>query len=158
VSTDERPGYALPLLLLGGFRLIIDELHHALAEQGHPDARPVHGFALQALDPGGTTISELGRRLGVSKQAAAKTALGLEEIGYLRRKRDPADGRAQRLYLTARGGNMLAISAQVLARIRSGWAASLGAGRFGALEDSLADMLHGTDVATRVDLPGWLHG
>jgi hypothetical protein len=67
----ERPGYELPLLLAGGFRLLIDELHEHLAEQGHPELRPVHGFALQAVGRDGATVSEIGRRLGVSKQAAA---------------------------------------------------------------------------------------
>src|SRR5580658_491145 len=69
----ERSGFELPLLLVGAFRSLIDELHAELARQGHDLARPVHGFALQAIGPEGVTVSELGRRLGVSKQAAAKT-------------------------------------------------------------------------------------
>ena len=51
---------------------------------------PIHGFALQALGSGGTTIGELGRRLGVSKQAAAKTAASLEAVGCAARQRGPA--------------------------------------------------------------------
>ena len=73
LSTDTRPGFALPLLLLLGFQTLVDQLHAELADQGHPDARPAHGFALQAIGPDGITATELGRRLGVSKQAAAKT-------------------------------------------------------------------------------------
>ena len=42
-------GFELPLLLFGGFRSIIDELHAELARRGHPDLRPAHGFALQAI-------------------------------------------------------------------------------------------------------------
>ncbi|MFR9806743.1 hypothetical protein ACL02T_31290 [Pseudonocardia sp. RS010] len=34
------------------------------------EARPMHGFALQAVGSG-TTAAELGRRLGVTTQAAA---------------------------------------------------------------------------------------
>jgi DNA-binding MarR family transcriptional regulator len=156
--TDERPGYALPLLLLGGFRLVIDELHRELAEHGHPEARPVHGFALQALGVDGATVSELGRRLGVSKQAAAKTAAGLERLGYVKRLGDPADRRMQRLHLTARGAELLALSADLSARVRSGWCNELGAAQLHALEGSLSSMLDGTNLATRMDLPGWLGG
>ena len=84
-----RPGFELPLLLAGTFRELIDGLHTELAERGHGQARPIHGFALQAIGPDGVTVSELGRRLGVTKQAAAKTAAGLEQIGYITRLRAP---------------------------------------------------------------------
>src|ERR1700761_6634028 len=91
----ERAGFELPFLLIGAFRSLIDELHRTLAESGHHEARPLHGFALQAIGPEGSTASELGRRLGVSKQAAAKTVASLERVGYVRREPDPATlGRA----------------------------------------------------------------
>ena len=68
----ERAGFELPLLLVGAFRSLIDELHRALSENGHVEARPLHGFALQAIGPHGCTASELGRRLGVSKQVISR--------------------------------------------------------------------------------------
>ena len=86
---SDPPGFELPLLLVASFRTLVDALHRELAERGHPDARPLHGFALQAIGPDGVTTSELGRRLGVSKQGAAKTAAGLERIGYIAREADP---------------------------------------------------------------------
>ena len=67
-------GFELPVLLCAGFRSIIDELHAELGRRGHPDLRPAHGFALQAIGPGGATAAETGRWLGISKQAAGKTA------------------------------------------------------------------------------------
>ena len=66
----DEPGWVLPLLLFGGFRTLIDRLHVELARQGHPDVRPAYGFAMQAIGRDGATASGLGRRLGVSKQAA----------------------------------------------------------------------------------------
>ena len=71
-------GFELPLLLFGGFRSIIDELHAELARRGHPELRPAHGFALQAIGLDGATATEAGRRLGISKQAAGKTIDRLE--------------------------------------------------------------------------------
>ena len=82
------PGFVLPLLLFAGFRAIIDRLHAELAEQGHPEVRPAHGFALQAIGLDGATASEIGRRLGVSKQAAGKTTDRLAALGYVERVDD----------------------------------------------------------------------
>lgn len=66
-GSPSAPGYELPLRLLLGFRQLVDQLHVELARQGHPHVRPMHGFALQAVGPHGTTASELARRLAVSK-------------------------------------------------------------------------------------------
>lgn len=151
----ERPGYELPLLLAGGFRLLIDELHEHLAEQGHPALRPVHGFALQAVGRGGATVSEVGRRLGVSKQAAAKTVAGLEELGYVERRADPADARAYRVVLTHRGRDALAASARIFDQLRRRWVRRLGRDRVAAIEDDLERMVGAAGVRL-ADLPGWL--
>lgn len=153
--TGDRPGYHLPLLLAGAFRAVVDALHAELAERGHPDARPVHGFALQAVGPDGATVSELGRRLGVSKQAAAKTAAGLERLGYLEREHHPADARAVRLRRSVRGDELLALSAEVFERLRSRWASELGAERIRALEDDL-ERIAAPGEGKLGDLPGWL--
>lgn len=146
----------LPLLLLTGFRALIDALHERLAEQGHPGVRPVHGFALQAVGRDGCTAVELGRRLGISKQAAAKHVAALEELGYLRREDDPADARRRTLRLTDRGVDCLARSAAVLAELREEWAGEIGADRVAALEDDLRRVTRGAGL--RVDTPGWLAG
>src|ERR1700759_2809614 len=92
MSNEDLPGYGfeLPLLLFGGFRSVIGELHAELARRGHPDLRPAHGFALQAIGLAGATATETARRLGVSKQAAGKTIDRLAELGYVRKARDDA--------------------------------------------------------------------
>lgn len=56
----DRYGFEFALLLAGAFRAFIDRVHGELARNGHPGARPAHGFALQAIGPHGATISELG--------------------------------------------------------------------------------------------------
>ncbi|MEO9174315.1 MAG: MarR family transcriptional regulator [Gaiellales bacterium] len=150
-----RPGYELPLLLLGAFRALVDELHAELALRGHPDARPLHGFALQAIGSG-ISISELGRRLGVSKQAAAKTAANLERLGYASRAVDPGDARASRIERRPRGDELLELSAQIFARSRRRLVDELGAERIGALEDDL-ESIAGPGAATLApDVPGWI--
>src|SRR5487761_2578882 len=86
-------GFELPLLLFGGFRSIIDELHAELGRRGHPDLRPAHGFALQAIGLEGATATEAGRRLGITKQAAGKTIDRLADLGYVEKAGDDTDRR-----------------------------------------------------------------
>ncbi|MFY1658878.1 MarR family winged helix-turn-helix transcriptional regulator [Micromonospora sp. WMMD1274] len=156
MATPDRPGFALPLLLLAGFRALIDDLHAELARQGHPELRPAHGFVLQAVGPAGTTASDLGQRLGVSKQAAGKTVDRLVALGYLDRVDDPADARRKLVRMTAKGRDGLHRSAIVFDELRDRWAATLGADRVAAIEDDLRRMVP-ADVF-RLDVPGWFGG
>ena len=151
--TGGRFGFALPLLLVTAFRATIDELHDRLAERGHPDARPIHGFALQAIGPDGITVSGLGRRLAVSKQAAAKTVASLERLGYIERHRHPTDSRAVLVRPSLRGQEFLSLSAEIFDQLHVGWAQQLGEQRLSALEDDL-ELLAGS--ARLVDIPGWI--
>src|SRR5258708_7323514 len=121
MSTDP-PGFELPLRLLLGFRVLIDDLHAELARQGHPDLRPLHGFVLQAVGRGGTTAADLGRLLGVSKQAAGKTIDVLERMGYLERGSDPRDARRKTVALTERGVDCLVRSARIFDDLQAQWA------------------------------------
>ena len=146
-------GFELPMLLFAGFRSIIDELHAELARRGHPDLRPAHGLALQAIGHGGATAAEVGRRLGISKQAAGKTAERLEELGYVYRAGDDADRRRKLIRLTPRGISALAMSAMIFGDIRSRWERTLDPGRLPALESDLRAMVPGEVL--RLDVPGW---
>lgn len=157
MSSDvEPPGYELPLRLLLGFRSIIDEAHAELARQGHGQARPLHGFVLQAVGRNGVSATELGRRLGVTKQAAAKHVDALERLGYLERAPDSSDGRSKVIRLTDRGWDMLARSGQIFDEIRARWAGAIGADRLRALDDDLRKVT--PDEVFALDVPGWFAG
>jgi hypothetical protein len=87
MSTGERAtsGFELPLLLFAGFRSVLEELHAELARRGHPDMRPAHGFAMQAIGLGGATATEVGRRLGISEDIRGRWAgaLGAERLAEM---------------------------------------------------------------------------
>jgi DNA-binding MarR family transcriptional regulator len=151
-----RPGYELPLLLIAAFRLLIDELHAELQQRGFADTRPLHGFALQAIGRDGATTSELGRRLGITKQAAAKTADGLERAGLIGRQADPADRRAMRLVLAPRGQEFLTTSVEIFDALHARWARGVGAARLVQLEDDLEAMVGQAGGVRLRDIPGWL--
>ncbi|MEP6631595.1 MAG: MarR family transcriptional regulator [Lapillicoccus sp.] len=146
------PAYELPLLLLGAFRGLVDEAHGLLAERGFPDARPVHGFTLQAVG-GGATASEVAARLGITKQAAARTIALLEDAGYVARRSDPDDARRVIVTRTARAEAFLVASAEAFAQVVTGWEGQMGRGRLEAMHDGLARV---AGAGGRLDLAGWL--
>jgi DNA-binding MarR family transcriptional regulator len=152
-TSPDPPGFELPLLLFGAFRQIIDQLHAELARQGHPDVRPAYGFAMQAIGIDGATATEIGRRLGISKQAVGKTIDRLAELGYAERMDDPADGRRKIVRLTPHGIDSLVRSAAIFDDIRGSLAATMGAGRLRELEEGLRAIE--PSGGFRLDVPGW---
>src|SRR5258707_12032353 len=155
-ARPEGPGFELPLRLLLAFRVLIDEVHAELARRGHPDLRPMHGFVFQAIGPGGTTAAELGRRLGISKQAAGKTIDSLEQLGYLEREPDPRDARRKIVRLTDRAVDSLELSARIFDVLRARWAEIIGAERPRAMEPDLRRVT--PSYVFRLDIPGWFGG
>lgn len=143
--------WEMPLLLLGAFRQLVDEAHVLLAGRGYPDARPVHGFTLQAVGSG-ATASEVAARLGVTKQAAARTIAILEEAGYVARTGDPQDARRVIVARTSRGEGLLTESARAFAEVVGQWEARVGPGRLDALHLTLTRLAGATG---RLDLAGW---
>ncbi|MEV0586891.1 MarR family winged helix-turn-helix transcriptional regulator [Nonomuraea sp. NPDC050310] len=133
--------------------MLIDELHAELGRQGHPDLRPMHGFVLQAIGGSGCTAVELGRTLGVSKQAAGKTIETLERLGYVVSARDPQDSRKKIARISERGWDALRRSAEIFDRLRAGWAETLGEERLRALESDLRKVTPADPW--RLDVPGW---
>ena len=154
-STLPPRGSDLPLLMLLGFRALIDDVHAELAEAGHAGFRPLHGVTFKAIGDG-VTASELGRRLGVSKQAAGKTIEGLEREGYVERVADPADARSKIIRLTPRGVEVQRHAFEAMAGLRARWAERLGEERMTAIEEGLREMT--ADREMRFDIPGWFNG
>src|ERR1700677_5310416 len=99
----------------------------ALPARGYQDVRPVHDFAMRAIAAGADDASELGRRLSVSKQAAAKTVAVLEERGYVTRGADPLDARRKRLEVTALGFEVMEVGEAVFDELRDTWKRKIGA-------------------------------
>ncbi|GAA2586181.1 winged helix DNA-binding protein [Winogradskya consettensis] len=149
-----RSGADLALLLLGGFRTLADRAAVEFAARGYEDIRPVHDFALQAILTGADNASELGRRMSVTKQSAAKTIAVLEARGYVERRPDPTDRRRMHIEVTDRGHTLLREGAAIFDDLRRQWETQVGAGAVEQLERTLRQLLG--DTTTRLDTPGWL--
>lgn len=149
----QSTGAELALLLLGGFHSMVDEVTAELAKRGHRGVRPVHEFALRAVDAGADTASELGRRLSVTKQAAAQTIAVLEQLGYVDREADPDDGRRKRIRVTPRGRELMTTGEALFDGVRSRWAAQIGPEQLEALETHLTRLTARRSFSAE-DLPG----
>ncbi|WP_432893443.1 MarR family winged helix-turn-helix transcriptional regulator [Kribbella sp. CA-245084] len=149
-----RSGADLALLLLGGFRSLVDDATDQLAQRGYHDVRPVHDFAMRAIAAGADNAAELGRRLSVSKQAAAKTIAVLQDRGYVTRDADPLDGRRKRLQVTDLGLDVLRQGEQIFDDLRDRWEQQIGSKELERLEKHLSTLIGGSPI--RFDTPAWM--
>ena len=149
-----RSGADLALLLLGGFRSLVDDAILELAQRGYEDVRPVHDFAMRAIAAGADNASELGRRLSVSKQAAAKTVAVLQERGYVTRDTDPRDARRKLLEVTALGFEVMREGEAIFDELRDQWKRQIGPAELENLETHLTELVGTPPV--RFDTPGWM--
>lgn len=60
-----------------------------------PGLNKTHLDLFAYIDPDGTTISEIARRKGVSKQAISKLVQDLQEMGFLETRENPDDFRSK---------------------------------------------------------------
>lgn len=150
-----RTGADLALLLLGGYRALVEGAMADLAEQGVEDFRPAHEFAMRAVAAGGGSASDVARRTGVTKQAAAKTIAVLVERGYVARDADPDDARRKRLRVTPRGHEVLRTGEAAFERLRAEWERTIGTAELEALESRLRTLVG--DRAVDPTAPGAVH-
>jgi len=105
---------------------------------GEPRIRVAHTAVFPHLDiQGGTRLTELARRMGVTKQAAGQLIDDLAEMGMVTRVPDPADRRASRIVYTPRGLEGLRHGVGVLGQIEAEIAERVGAERMDALREAL---------------------
>jgi DNA-binding MarR family transcriptional regulator len=149
-----KPGADLALSLLGGFRILVDAAITELEHHGFDDVRPVHDFALRAIVAGADSASELGRRLSITKQSAARTIAVLEERGYVRSAPDPGDARRKRLEVTELGHTVMDTGEEIFDGLRDRWVRALGRREFERFERNLHTLVGAQPV--RFDTPGWM--
>lgn len=149
-----RSGAELALLLLGAYRRMVDDVVAGLEAQGYPDVRPVHDFAMRAIVAGADSASELGRRMSVSKQAAAKTIAVLVDRGYVERETDPGDARRKRLAVTPLGFEVMRAGESLFEELRESFTREIGRSELAALEAALTTLAG--DAAIRIEAPGWV--
>jgi len=124
-------------LLLLGFRWFDDGLRRNLAAQGWPPVSSGQSLIFAYLDPGGTTISELARRIGVSRQAVHQLTTTLATAGLVELRPCPADARAKLVVLTAQGRRSVPAALALFDQLEQLLAARIGKRRAADLRAAL---------------------
>lgn len=117
-------------------------LSQAMAEVAprHLQLRPAHLQVFRRGSLDSIRITQLAARSGMTKQSMHELVGHLEQHGYVRRERDPADSRALRVRLTARGHELEGQLRAATARVHLQWLDQLGEVRFATLWSALQDV------------------
>jgi DNA-binding MarR family transcriptional regulator len=128
-------------LLLRASRAETTTTLHRVHEAGYDDVSLVDTNLMANLDTGGTIISALARRAGVTRQAASQQVAALEQLGYVERRPSETDGRAIVVHQTERGRRLLSDALDIVAELEVGYEAHLGAAPLAELKDLLRELL-----------------
>ena len=116
------------------------QFHPRLNKAGHPQIRQGHGCVFRFINEGGSRLTELAESSGLTKQAVGEVVADLEQLGYVERAPDPADGRAKLIKLTELGGEARQRAVDIFSDIELEWAERYGAERLAALRELLEEM------------------
>jgi DNA-binding MarR family transcriptional regulator len=135
----ETPTHVPMIRLLGvAYDQFSEELSKRVADAGYADIRPGHGCVFGNIDPkDGCRLTELADRAHMTKQSVGEVTSDLEQLGYVERVPDPADGRAKLIRLTPKGLEAYAIGRQLIDELEGEWAERFGEERVAALRDAL---------------------
>ncbi|MET9534505.1 helix-turn-helix domain-containing protein [Streptomyces sp. NPDC006649] len=130
-------GRTLPQLLTEARRWFEEGLLAAMEEAGAAPVSPAQAQLFAVLDERGTTVSELARRMGVTRQTTHQAVHGLVVAGLLEQVPDPASGRRRLIRRTARGEQTHRQAELVLERVEDELAARIGRPAVDALRAAL---------------------
>ena len=121
------------------------------ARLGLPRLTKTHMDLFAYIDPDGTTVTDIARRKGVTKQSISKTVQELVEMGFLEARENPKDSRSKLLSFNLTDGSAMRRSFEILSQIDSAIAASLGAAEY----DAALDSIQKTIAVIETEDPAW---
>ncbi|MGH3095064.1 MAG: MarR family winged helix-turn-helix transcriptional regulator [Streptosporangiales bacterium] len=124
------------------------ELDASLHAAGLEDLRASHAPLFMAIDPEGSTVSELADRTQMTKQAMGELVRYLDGRGYLDVAVDPSDRRARRVRLTERGWKAIRTGERVIDDFDRWLEEIIGDDRVAQLRQTLV-LIAQTDPAAR---------
>jgi len=124
-----RASRAYVSLMMAGYRRL-----------GYHDLTESHTGLLPHLDIGGTRITTLAARAGLTKQAIGQMVSDLETRGYVTRAPDPNDARAKIVRYTKKGRRFLHDGQVVKQELHARCRALVGEKNFAAFADQLGTL------------------
>lgn len=142
MNTPPDGSPSLSLVLFAAARALDESAQTVVNEQlGEVVARPALMRILPWLEAGPSRVTEIAKRVDVTKQAVGQALKTCEERGWIAYETDPRDGRATLVRLTDEGHAAVENGRAVLRRIERVLEDELGAKRFEALKGSLEQVL-----------------
>ena len=136
-------------LLFKAARLINEDAIARVRKRTGEPVRVAHTALLPHVDLEGTRLTELARRMGVTKQAVGQLVDELEQMGQLERVPDPEDSRAKLVRFSKRGRKGLLDGLAVLRELEAELVAAVGKQRVAELHDTLAESVAKRAVTCR---------
>ncbi|MFE1949837.1 MarR family winged helix-turn-helix transcriptional regulator [Streptomyces sp. NPDC059524] len=127
----------LPQLLNDARRWFEEGLLAALAADGVPPVTPTQVQLFAALDEDGTTVSELARRMGVTRQTAHQAVRALVDAGLLEQAPAPTSGRQRPIRRTPQGKSAHERARHALDHLETTLADRIGSAPMTALRSAL---------------------
>ena len=142
LAAPSRAASNVGFLLAKASQRVNERLVERFAERGFPEVRASFGSVLVPLfDQEPLRLGDIAARARLSKQSMTGLVKLCEEAGLVARERDPGDGRAYRISLTARGREFRGIAGTVLAELDDEVVAALGQRRRDALIEALKGVI-----------------
>jgi DNA-binding MarR family transcriptional regulator len=128
-------------LLFKAARLLNERAIERIRLRTDQPVRVTHTTVLPHIDLEGTRLTELARRLGVTKQAAGQLVDELGEMGLLERVADPQDARAKLVRYSKKGQAAMLEGLQVLGEIEAEMRDVVGEAKMRAMHEALAAVI-----------------
>jgi DNA-binding MarR family transcriptional regulator len=129
-------------LLAQGLRRFNQRLLREFSDQGFREIRASYGSVLVPLfAEDDLRLFEVAQRAGLSKQAISGIVKDCEQDGLVVRERDPGDGRAYRIRLSAKGRRFQRAAEKILASLDDELVRSLGKKDYAALKRALKGVM-----------------
>jgi DNA-binding MarR family transcriptional regulator len=135
---DDSPSRSLRQLLLQRSDWFEDRVLKAAPRFGYRFVTPAMHRLFAHMPSKPVSISELARRLTVSRQAVHQTVAAACRRGIVELIEDPSDARARKVRFTAKGMKMVRSASQVVRSIETDLAGRLGPRDLAALRRILA--------------------
>lgn len=133
---------ATPGLLRLAYNSLSARLFASIARSGFDDLRPAHGNVMEHLSyEDGLRLTDLAGRADMTAQSMGELVDDLVSKGYVERRPDPADRRAKRVHLTARGAENVRAAGQAVLEVERDLTELLGEPGYRQLRQTLEAVL-----------------
>ena len=137
-SLDRWRREHLGRLLIRAFQVFEKDMLAGLEENGIQGLRMSHFAVLRNTEVAGSSLTEIARRAGLTKQAIGPLVHELVDAGVLEMTPDPSDGRAWLVRFTRAGAAGLHTARDVYDRVVASYAERVGKREMRELHDHLA--------------------